>query len=78
MSIPDFNVLDRATWKDVLEPEHIAAIYGRTVLALKKACQTQKFTPAPYKTKPYRWRKVDVLRDIEGGRAVMTNMRRVG
>lgn len=63
-----FNVIDTATWPTVLGPDQIAAIYQRSVMAVKKACQRGDFRPAPFKVRPYRWRRVDVLRDVEGSR----------
>lgn len=69
-----FTPLDAATWPLVLTAEQVAAIYQRSVLGLKKSCQQQRFIPAPFRTKPYRWRRVDVLRDVEGAR--MAPMRR--
>lgn len=71
---PDFNALDTATWPTVMTVEMVAAIYFRTVPALKKACARHRFLPAHYKTRPYLWRRSDVLRDIEGSR----QLRRVG
>ena len=67
--IPNFNTADHTTWPVVLTPEHISAIYTRTVGAIKKACQLHKFQPAPFLTHPYRWRRADVLRQLEQGRA---------
>jgi hypothetical protein len=72
-----FNPIDTATWPAVLTPEHVAEIYTRSVVSLKKACQRGTFQPAPYKVKPYRWRRVDVLRDVEGQRG-FGQLRRVG
>lgn len=59
----------------MLTAEQVAAIYQRPILGLKKACQLKRFIPAPSKVKPYRWRKVDVVRDVEGTRYPL---RRVG
>ncbi len=64
-----FDVTNTATWPVVLTVEHISAIYGgRSVLGIKKACQQHKFLPAPYRTRPYLWRRAAVLRDVEGAR----------
>jgi len=65
---PDFNAADESTWPLVLTPEHIAAIYSRSVGAVLKACQLHKFIPAPFRDHPRRWRKVDVERDLITGR----------
>lgn len=74
MTRVEFDPLNTATWPLVLTAEQCAAIYQRPILGLKKACQRHGFLPAPYRTKPYRFRKVDVLRDVEGTR----QLRRVG
>lgn len=79
MTARPFDVLDHATWPDSLTPEQVAAIYQRSVGGVKKACQLRKFRPAPHARLPYRWRKVDVLRDlgvIEG--RPLISMRRAG
>jgi len=65
-----FDVLNRATWPDCLIAVQVAAIYQRNILGLKKACQRHSFIPAPYRVKPYRWRKGDVIRDLDGLREV--------
>lgn len=59
-----FNSLDQATWPQLMTADEVAAIYRRSVLALKKACQLGKFRPTPHQVHPYHWRKVDVLRDL--------------
>ena len=61
-----FTVEDRATWPDVLTAEETAAIYRRSVGGLKKAIQLGRFVPSPYQKQPYRWRKSDVLRHLDG------------
>lgn len=73
---PDFNIADSATWPAVLTVEQVAEIYRRTVGAVKKACQQRRFVPAPFQMYPYRFRKTDVVRDVEGGRA-SASLRRV-
>lgn len=66
---PEFSIADDATWPLVLNVEQVAAIYQRTVGAVKHACWEGRFVPAPFQPKPLRWRKADVLRDLVGGRA---------
>jgi len=73
---PDFNTADSSTWPLTLTAEQVAAIYQRPVGGLKKACQTHRFVPAPFRTHPLRWRRADVLRDVEGARA-SAHLRRV-
>lgn len=54
--------------------EQIAAIYQRSVAAVRKACWRNRFVPAPYQARPYRWRKTAVVADVEGARS---SLRRV-
>lgn len=61
-----FSICDRATWPEVLTADEIAAIYQRKVSGLKKSCQQRTFVPAPYRRHPYRWKKTDVIRDLDG------------
>jgi hypothetical protein len=67
---PAFNAADTATWLPTLTAEQIAAIYQRSVGGIKQACQKGSFVPAPFQKQPYRWRRADVLRHLEGGRGV--------
>lgn len=68
---PEFNAADPSTWPAMLIDGQVAAIYQRSVSALKKAVQEHRFIPAPkigrdgQYERPLRWRKVDVLRDVE-------------
>lgn len=64
-----FDPLTPATWPLALTAEQVAAIYQRSVGGVKKACQKFSFRPAPFQKHPYRWRKADVVRHLEGGRA---------
>lgn len=70
-----FNPLDRSTWLDTMTVEQIAAIYQRKVGGIRKSCQQRTFVPAPNKRHPYRWNKVDVLRDL--GVSVISFPRRI-
>lgn len=63
-----FDPLTPATWPLALTAEQVAAIYQRSVAGLKKSCQKRTLVPAPFQSHPYRWRKADVLRHVEGGR----------
>lgn len=68
MSLRPFDPGDPSTWAMTLTAEQIALVYQRKVGGIKKACQQGSFRPAPFETHPYRWRKVDVLRHVEGAR----------
>jgi hypothetical protein len=59
-----FNVADDATWPVILSAREVAAIYQRKVGGVKKGCQRHRFLPAPFLTRPWRWRKGDVLRHL--------------
>lgn len=65
-----FDPYDSSTWLPTLTADQIAAIWQRSVGAVKKQCQLGRFVPAPFQVKPYRWRRADVLRHLESGRAV--------
>lgn len=65
---PIFNVADPATWPMVMTIDHVSEVYDRTVKAVRESCNTQRFVPAPFLNRPYRWRKADVLRHVEGAR----------
>jgi hypothetical protein len=69
--MPDFNIADSSTWPAVLTVDQVAEIYRRPVGGVRKACQQHRFVPAPFQTHPYRFRKTDVVRDVEGGRAAL-------
>lgn len=77
MSAP-FTITDPTTWAATLTLEEVAAIYRRTPAAILKACQSHRFTPAPYLTHPRRWRRVDVERHVIGNRAVPRLLGRTG
>lgn len=70
-----FSPGDPSTWPMTLTVHMVQAIYpSRTVGGIRKAVQKRLFVPAPMlgpdgqPRKPYCWRKVDVLRDVEGAR----------
>ena len=68
-----FDVLNRATWPDILSLEEIAAIYKTTPLAIRHALKPSSkvvFPLTPCLRHPARFRKVDVIRHLEGGRKV--------
>lgn len=64
----DFSPCDSSTWGATLTADQVAAIYQCKVGGLRKRCQERTFVPAPFRIHPYLWRKVDVLRDVEGAR----------
>lgn len=66
-----FDAGDSSTWPATLTLDQVAAIYQRTPEALRCAIKPRSrtpFTPQPFKRYPWRWRKVDVVRDVEGAR----------
>jgi hypothetical protein len=68
MSTPVFNPCDPSTWPLALTALQVSAIYQRPVGGVKKCCSRGTFVPAPFLKQPYRWRKADVLRHVEGAR----------
>lgn len=72
----DFNPIDSSTWPLMLTDVQIAAIFQRAVGGIRNACKRGRFVPAPVDGKPRRWRRVDVVRFVEGERGGY--MRRVG
>ena len=75
--VPVFNVADPATWPVLLNVKHLAALFNRTPGGILRACSDHKFCPAPCQTHPTLWRRVDVLRHIEGARGVSPSLWRV-
>lgn len=71
----DFDPCDSATWPVVLTAQQVAVIFHRSVMGLKKACQRNRFLPAPFQTGPYLWRRSDVLRRVDNSHH---SLRRVG
>lgn len=69
---PAFSVSDPETWPVLLTVEHVIAIIPahKSIGGLKKACQRGRFQPAPFQSKPFLWRRADVLRFVESGRVV--------
>lgn len=63
-----FDPKDVDTWPPTMTAYHVAAIYQRTPGGVRKAAQHHRFIPAPFKARPWRWRKVDVERDVIGAR----------
>lgn len=72
---PIFNTSDRSTWPMVLSIAQVSELYGRTVRAIRSASDQGRFVPAAFLSRPYRWRKADVLRHLEGARG--TSLRAV-
>lgn len=67
----DFDPCTPSTWRMTLTLAQMADIYQRPVGGIRKACQRRTFVPAPFEKSPYRWRKVDVLRHLEGARGAL-------
>lgn len=65
---PTFNVADPTTWPMVMTIEQVAALYDRSVKSVRNYSNVGRFVPVPFLTRPYRWRKADVLRHVEGAR----------
>ncbi|HYE87396.1 MAG TPA: hypothetical protein VEA16_13635 [Vicinamibacterales bacterium] len=75
---PEFNACDPATWPVLLTTEQIAAVMQLAVPTVRKRAAKGLMVPAPIPNQtPRRWRKVDVLRHVDGG-ARGQSLRRVG
>lgn len=66
-----FTVTDRATWGELLTAEEVALILRRSVGGIRKAASTRTLVPAPFLTQPWRWRRADVVRYLDGPRAAL-------
>lgn len=73
---PTFSAADRATWGETLFADEVAEILGRKVGGLKKSCQERHCYPAPRDTRPWRWRKADVIRYLDAPQALRMKPRR--
>ncbi len=73
-----FDAADPSSWPITLTVAEIAQIYRRTPSAVRKSSQRHQFHPAPFKgPRPYLWRRVDVMRDVEGARGI-SSLRKAG
>lgn len=61
-----FNANESHTWPTLLTLEQVAAIWQRPVGGIRTSVRRGTFRPMPIEGKPHRWRRVDVLRVIEG------------
>jgi hypothetical protein len=78
--VTGFTPCDAATWPALLTLEQVAAITQRSADSIRHRCMPSSrrpFVPAPCEKYPLRWRKVDVLRYVEGARGV-SSLRRAG
>lgn len=65
---PTFSVADSSTWPLVMTIDQVAELYDRSVKSVRNYSTEGRFVPAPFLTRPYRWRKADVVRHVEGAR----------
>lgn len=73
---PSFDPSDSATWPITLTVDQVSAIYQRSPNGLRKACQFHRFIPAPFKERPYLWRRIDVERDVIGARGTVSSFKK--
>ena len=71
---PVFNVADQSTWPTVMSIEEVAELYKRSVKAIRNECGAGRFVPAAFLNRPFRWRKADVVRHVEGARGSALRM----
>lgn len=60
----------------LLTIEDLAAIYRCSVWTIKKRLAKREFRPEPWAMYPYRWRKVDVIADLNTRRIPAPRRRR--
>lgn len=60
----------------LLDLKQIASIYRISVATIYRDLANGSFRPAPYKRNPYRWRRVDVERDLDSRTAYAAAPRR--
>lgn len=65
---PTFSAADPETWAMTLTLDQIAEIWQRKPRGIAQSCWAGRFIPAPFSKQPYRWRKADVVRFLQGGR----------
>jgi hypothetical protein len=58
------TVTDLALVPLVLTIKEIAGIYRVSVGTIRRGLQSGTFSPQPWKTYPYRWRRDDVIADL--------------
>ena len=58
-------ITDLASLPLVLLINDIARIYRISVGTIRRDCQRGTFRPKPFATRPYKWLRADVERDIE-------------
>jgi predicted DNA-binding transcriptional regulator AlpA len=59
---------DRTTWPEVLTLAEVADVLRLSVHTIRRRCADRTMVPAPARElgRPYRWRKADVLRVLDG------------
>jgi len=62
------GVTDLALVPLVLTIHEIAGIYRVSVGTIRRGLQSGTFSPPPWKTYPYRWRREDVIADLSRAR----------
>jgi hypothetical protein len=74
-----FNVTDPETWPVTLTLEEVAEIYQRSADSIRHSLtpksQRMPFRPAPFRKRPWLWRKADIVRDVIGARGDMGKRR---
>jgi hypothetical protein len=58
--------IDWRSYPPTMRAEHIAELYGRSVLGVKKAAQQRSpKIPTPCTTRPWGWNRADVQRHFD-------------
>jgi len=73
----DFPITDLGKLPVILTMAEMSGLYRISKRTIQRQLQTDEFQPLPYAKYPYRWRKEDVIRDLQT-RRVQQKMRRHG
>lgn len=61
----DLDTANPATWPAVMKLEEVAKVFRLSIYTVRDKAARGDFRPAPIKGKPLRWRRADVLREVE-------------
>ena len=65
MKPPATAIIELASLPVVLRLQEMAALYRLSPVTIRKGVQSGTFSPRPWETYPYRWRRDDVLADLK-------------
>ena len=68
-------VTDLSTLPVILTLKEMSAIYRISTLTIRRGLSVNTFRPLPFEKYPYRWRRADVLRDLDERRPKLRTRR---